>query len=263
MAMRRAAALWESLRSRLGGRWEHGPAAVPSQEPTVDEIVARHLAALGGADRLRSLRSVRMTGRLTGGELNRALMTVSKKRPARYCRRLEAGGDVSIQAVDGELVWGWGEKIDLPRPEPFKSRPARRFRRASDLEGPLLDFQAKGHKLAYAGRENVGATAVHRLDIIWKDGDRGAVLIDAATFLLAKIVEPAFDPQGYLRRSETTYGDYRQVGGIQWPFSELFAVPHTGLRHAILWDSVEVDSELDDALFKMPQPPTTAMPAAH
>src|SRR5262245_6535934 len=129
--MGRAADLWGFLRSRWSGEPSPAPATpatVAGREPTAEEVIARHLAALGGADRLRALRSLRMTGRITGGELYRGAMTVVKKRPARYCRRLGAGSDLAIQAVDGEVAWGAGEKIGFSRPAPFSRKAARRLK---------------------------------------------------------------------------------------------------------------------------------------
>src|SRR5213595_4125810 len=70
---------------------------------TVDELVAKNVAAKGGADALRSLQSVRFTGKLLVNEGQIQLAYVeTKKRPGGIRDEVTLQGMTAIQAYDGE-----------------------------------------------------------------------------------------------------------------------------------------------------------------
>src|ERR1700746_3435904 len=74
--------------------------------PTVDELVAKNVAAKGGADALRALQSVRFTGKMLGNEGQFQLAYVeTKKRPGEVRSEATLQGMTAIQAYDGEQGW--------------------------------------------------------------------------------------------------------------------------------------------------------------
>src|ERR1700740_433148 len=59
-------------------------------DQTVDGLVEKYLAALGGKEKLASLRSLKMTGKLIRqGGIPPTPLTIEKKRPHEVLRRLE------------------------------------------------------------------------------------------------------------------------------------------------------------------------------
>src|SRR5207247_4186896 len=73
---------------------------------TVDELVAKNVAAKGGVDALRALQSVRFTGKMLVNEGQIQLAYVeAKKRPAEVRSEVTLQGMTAIQAYDGEQCW--------------------------------------------------------------------------------------------------------------------------------------------------------------
>jgi hypothetical protein len=73
---------------------------------TVDELVAKNVAAKGGVDALRALQSVRFTGKMLVNEGQIQLAYVeTKKRPSDVRAELTLQGMTAIQAYDGEQGW--------------------------------------------------------------------------------------------------------------------------------------------------------------
>src|SRR6185295_7428147 len=74
-------------------------AAAAAAEETVDGVIARHIAARGGAKRMQAIQSLRMTGRATTGPGKVALVSRQVKRPGRL--RMEC----AFQGMTGVYVW--------------------------------------------------------------------------------------------------------------------------------------------------------------
>src|SRR6476660_8047004 len=70
---------------------------------TVDELVAKNVAAKGGADALRALQSVQFTGKLlvNQGQIQLAYVE-TKKRPGEVRSEATLQGMTAIQAYDGQ-----------------------------------------------------------------------------------------------------------------------------------------------------------------
>jgi hypothetical protein len=230
-------------------------AEASSWEPaSAEDLVARYLEARGGRERLAAVQSVRMVGKVTGGELKGNRIVIEKKRPSSGRRLIDDKGGLTIHAVQGDIAWEVGAAIDAPKARPSHRVASRRLKRASDIDGVFVDAKAKGHRLELAGRERVGATDAFKVKIHFKEGDPGggALFFDAARGLLVKSVEMMFSPGGLIVPAEATFSDYREVDGLLWPFSEVVVMPRFGLRWTYVWETLEVNVRLDEAVFSMP-----------
>src|SRR5262249_20391963 len=78
---------------------------LPAAAQTADEIIAKNLAARGGADKIRSIKSLNITGRLTGPGMD-APIKVQLKRPNKFRMDLTVQAEKTItQAYDGNSGW--------------------------------------------------------------------------------------------------------------------------------------------------------------
>jgi photosystem II stability/assembly factor-like uncharacterized protein len=237
--------------------------AAPALGLGVDEVVARHLQALGGDDKLLAIKTLRLTGKATfgggDGTVEAAWGQVQKRDAGAGIPAIR--NEVTLQgltAVDaGSAKEGWSL-------DPFEGR--REPRRASadevkglgqdaDLDGPLLGWKEKGHKVEYLGTEDVDGTPAHKLRIRLKDGDVVYDFLDPQHFLLIREVRERHI-RGAERVSETDLGNYAQVAGVWLPFSVESGRkgrPRSA-RYAI--EHAEVNVPIDDAVFQMPAPGT-------
>ena len=71
------------LRKALPGLLLTAAFAAPAAAQTVDELIAKSLEARGGLDKLKAVHSIRMTGRMSVGADDLA-MVVEMKRPASF-----------------------------------------------------------------------------------------------------------------------------------------------------------------------------------
>ena len=222
--------------------------AGPSYAQTVDEIVAKHIQAKGGAEKLKSVSSVRMTGKLTSQGRD-VPMTVMTKRPNLLRQEITTPGGLAVNAFDGETAWSLAPGAAVPRE--ITGPQADAARSNTEFDGPLLDYKAKGHTLELVGKEKVGPEEAYHLKLTRKSGDVEHYYLDADTGLeLKRTVE--VEAGGMKQTLESELSDYKAVEGLMVPHTITQLVGGTTVMQMTM-EKVEFNTPIDDALFRMPK----------
>jgi outer membrane lipoprotein-sorting protein len=235
------------LRTTLLALAASAAAAVSSPAQTVDEVIARSLEARGGLARLQATLSVRMQARVTQGGHTTPL-TIEMKRPGRFRADFKVDGTPAVMAWDGREAWGLSPVSH--RPEPLPEAAARGMSERADLDGPLVDYAAKGHRLAIEGKSQVGEHYAYRIRVTKKSGDVEYHFIDERSWLPVRVESRQVGPRGPVMAA-SNLGDYREVAGFLWPYTienEIGGVPE---GQTIRIDKLEANVEIDDARFSM------------
>jgi hypothetical protein len=229
-------------------------AALPSiaRAQSVEEIVARHIAARGGYERLKAVQSMRIV-RTYGTFGANIPVVITKKRPAllRIDQTLP-NGRTATRGVTGPVAWDRSPDGKVSERQPEAAAETREI--DADFDGLLVDYEKKGHKVAYRGRERIGGVDTHRLDVTLASGGTRTVYLDAESFLERRQAGSMTLPQGNTRAEVVlTFSDYRDVGGLKFPFAideERNAFPVQTI--AIYTERIELDVPVDDAIFAKP-----------
>ena len=64
----------------------------------------------------------------------------------------------------------------------------------ADMDGPLVDYAKKGHKVEYAGQESVEGSQAHMLKVTLKNGTITTMFLDADMYLNVKDSIKGEDP---------------------------------------------------------------------
>ncbi|HWU90281.1 MAG TPA: hypothetical protein VN253_23615, partial [Kofleriaceae bacterium] len=233
-------------------------ASAPAAAETLDQILARNLAARGGEARLRGVKSLRLTGRATfgGGDFSvEAAWGLAQKRPGMLRMEMTLQGLTQVTAYDGREGWSMSPFGGRRDPERSSADDARALAQQADLDGPLVDWRAKGHRLEYLGTEDVDGTPAYKLRVTRKDGDVQYVYIDPDSALEIRVTT-VHKIRGTESISETDFGSYQQVGGIWFPFSVENGGKGGPKGFRIAVERVELDPVIDDAIFRFPAPGT-------
>jgi photosystem II stability/assembly factor-like uncharacterized protein len=229
------------------------PLSSPASADALDDILARNLAARGGAARLRELKSLRITGRavLGGGgfSIEAAWGQVQKRGSVRS--ELTLQGLTQIQAYDGKEGWSvspFGGRRDA---EKASDDDARGFAQDAEIDGPLVDWRAKGHTIEYLGSEDVDGTPAIKLRVTRKDKDLQYVYIDPDSALEIRITTVR-KIRGAENIAEVDLGGYQQVAGLWIPFALEAGGPGGARGLRIIVERAEVNPVIDDAMFKLP-----------
>ena len=219
---------------------------------TVDELVAKNVAAKGGADAIRALQSVRFTGKMLVNEGQIQLAYVeSKKRPAEVRSEVTLQGMTAIQAYDGEQGWKVSPFQGRKDPEKMSADDTKSLLEEAEIDGPLVDWKAKGSTVEYLGTEDVDGTLAHKLKVVRKNGDVTFVYLDPDAFLEIRKTTQRVE-QGAQVEVETDVGDYEKIAGVFLPFSIESGRKGDPDKQKIIIDKAEGNIPVDDAIFRFP-----------
>ena len=228
-----------------------GLVAATGWSQTVDEIVARHIDARGGRDKIKALQSVRMTGRIRAGGGRQASVVREVSRPGLIRLEFTIDGVTNVFAFDGVHGWQVSPSFGSFEPQALAAGGEELATEQADIEGPLVDWKAKGHRVELVGRQTVDGREVYELKLTLKGG---AVLYDSldAQSLLEVRRRATRTVRGASVEVDTTFGDYREVGGLRFPYTiDSFASGRA--RHVeVTVENVELNPALDAARFRMP-----------
>jgi hypothetical protein len=162
------------------------------------------------------------------------------------------------QAYDGKTGWQINPFQGSKVAEPMSPEELRDAEEQADLDGPLVDWKSKGHKVELVGKEKVEGTDAWKLKVSLKNGNVQNIFLDADSFLDIRI-EQKRTVRGTEVESEQTIGDYKDVDGLL--LAHAFETNAKGQpeKQKLTIEKVELNVPIDDARFAMP--PANGAPA--
>ncbi|MBI4913193.1 MAG: outer membrane lipoprotein-sorting protein [Acidobacteria bacterium] len=235
------------------------PGVLAAQTLGVDQILAKHYEARGGLAKMQAVKSMRVTAKMSGGPAEFP-MVIEQKRPAYLRVEINFQGMSMIQAYDGKAGWSINPFASAKKdPEPMTPEELRQVEQQADLDGPLVNWKEKGHKVEAMGRESVEGGDAFKLKLTLKNGDIVYVFLDTDNFLEIKHAAKRKIRDTEVE-GESVYGDYKEVGGLMIAHSIEAGAKGMPQRQKITIQKIELNVPLDDARFAMP-PKKTETPA--
>jgi hypothetical protein len=194
-----------------------------------------------------------MSGRVTAGGGREALVVREILRPDKIRTEFTFQGVTGVYAFDGERGWKVAPFEGSFAPEPMEEEEASQAADQADIEGPLVDWKAKGHQVELAGKETLDGREVYELRVTLRSGRMVTQFLDAETFLRVRAKSERI-VRGHRVEIETTFDDYRSVQGVSSPHSIETSAVGRPRRLAIEVEEIVVNPPLDETAFRMPAP---------
>jgi outer membrane lipoprotein-sorting protein len=251
----RASAKWSAL-AALGLAWAvHAQAQAPAR--TADDVIEKHLAALGGRDALAKLET-----RISKGTVSVSLqgtdisgpIEIYNKAPNKMRTHFEL--DLSSFGGDNVVV---DQRCDGKTAFISHSMQGDREITGSQLQGmvnaqfpsPLMVYKQTGATVQLTGTDTIGGRQVYVLRYTPKTGPATRQYIDAETYLSLRAVTTLDAPElGGAAEQTTDVSDFRDVDGIKVPFTLHIVNPAQTVT--ITLASVEHNTPIDEAMFTRP-----------
>ena len=223
-----------------------------TNQPTVDELVAKNIEAKGGATAVKSLQTLRSTGKLLvqQGQIELGYLQ-TKKQPDEVRTEASLQGMTQIEAYDGKDGWKVSPFFGRKDPERMSADDVKALVEDTEIDGPLADWKTKGSTIEYLGTEDVDGTPAHKLKVVRKNGDVSFVYLDPDHFLEIRIVTQRVR-QGAHEEVETDLGDYEKAGGVFVPTSIEVGRKGAPDKQMVVIDKVEANVPVDDTIFHFP-----------
>jgi hypothetical protein len=219
--------------------------SVFSYAQTADEVIDKHLAAIGGKEKLLTLSSVVMEGTLTvqGMEIPVKLTQVHNKG-----QRV----DISAMGMNGYIIQtateGW-TYMPFQGQTKAEATPAEVVKETSDAQidaqGILLNYKDKGHAVEFLGKEDVEGTECFKLKVTMKNGLVQTLFFDPSTYFNIKTITKS-KASGQEVEQTQTYSNFKKIDeGFTFPF----AMTGFGPGELVI-TKIEVNKPVDESLFK-------------
>ena len=224
------------------------------------EVASKNATARGGLAAWRAVHTMTMSGKLTAGGNQRGTLPVPASVPGKgkevrdivparpveevqlpFVMELERGrkmrfelqfnGQTALQVFDGSAGWKLRPFLNRRTVEPYTAEETKLSAEQADLDGPLMDYAAKGTRIELEGVGKVEDRDTYRLKLTTKTGAVLHLWIDAQTFLDTKIEGQPRRLDGVSHPVEIYFRDYRAVNGLQIPFlleTEVLPVAQAG-----------------------------------
>ena len=218
---------------------------------TADEIVAKHIEAMGGAEKWKALKAMEMNNKFTvqGMDIESKTVIVNGKS---LRTDIAVMGQEIISAVDGETGWaqqpammgGTGEPEDMP------GALVKESRKQVNLGGSLLNYKENGSTVDLVGKEKLDGVDVYHLKLTEKSGDVTNLFLSATNYYTLKSSGKR-NVQGKEIEAEVNYSNFKQVEGLTFPYTIETASPMGGMM-TIETDTIKLNPKVDESIFKKP-----------
>jgi outer membrane lipoprotein-sorting protein len=221
---------------------------------SVSQIIERNVSALGGLEAWRAVTTMMWAGKMeAGGKENTELPFVLRmKRPLKS--RLEIGfkGDIAVQVYDGINGWKLRPFLGRREMEPYTEEEMKAASAQADLDGPLVDYAAKGTNVELEAAEKVENRDAYKLKLTLKNGQIQHIWVDAQTFLEVKQDGTPRRLDGKFHPVAIYFRDYKPVEGLLVPYVTETVVEGVKQTHKMTIVNVVVNPALDDSVFAKP-----------
>ncbi|MFL6336598.1 MAG: CocE/NonD family hydrolase [Pyrinomonadaceae bacterium] len=226
--------------------------AVPAGLPTVEQILERYVAAVGGRAAIERLTSRVLKGTYTvPGRNFSAPVTIYAKAPDKLAIVVADPEHTMMQGFDGKV--GWEEEFGNPGLRELSGVPLAELRRQADFYH-ALHLRESYPKMTLMGTAKVGDREAYVIEAVPAEGRTARLYFDAQTHLLVRR-DLLADPPQEQPIAEALLEDFREVDGVRIPFTRRTFYPLAGEERRVVvitLDDLKHNIPIDDSRFKKP-----------
>lgn len=224
---------------------------------SVDDVLSKYFASIGGVDKWKSLNTMKITGQVPTPQGDFAF-EMSRKAPNKMIISLDVMGQKLVpQAFDGETAWTINPFMGNPEAQKLPEGQTRDLKRDAVFEDPFIDFATKGSEVTYEGTGEVEGIQCHILKLTQNKGmgeeeNVSSYYFDAETYLPLMVKQTMNNEQMGNQEVEVYMSDYQDIGnGLLMAFSIDTRIGGQSVQ-VIKFSSVVINEDLPDDLFKYP-----------
>lgn len=214
-----------------------------SYAQTADEIINKHIVAIGGVDAWKKVNSMVSTGTVKVQSAEIAMtQTVLNNKGSRL--------DLSVMGMNGYQIvtptagWNFMPFQGQKAPEPVTSDDLKEAQDDLDVQGSLIDYKTKGHSIEYVGTDDIEGVDAIKLKETLKSGKVVTIYFDPKTYYIIRTVSKQ-KANGKEMDVTTNLNNYQKLPeGIMVPFS--IGLPFGELTLT----KVEINKPIDENIFK-------------
>lgn len=217
---------------------------------SVDDIINKHVEAMGGAAALSQFKSLRMeaTMQVMGMEIETKTTIVHQRG---YHSETEVQGMKIVQAIDGNKGWMINPMMGQTTAQALPEEAVSSMSNQIDLTG-MYKYAEKGIKAELVGEESVEGEPAYILTLTLPAGGKVANYISKNSYYVIKTVVKTV-VEGQEIETKVSQSNFKKVNGITYPFTSQIETPAMPGAVTMLVKNIEVNGAVDEAIFAMPK----------
>ncbi len=219
-------------------------ATLSSFSQNVDEIVKKHIEAIGGKDNWSKVKSIKSSGtvKAQGAEVKIVVQQIDKKASRQDIAVMGMNGYNILTTTEG---WNFMPFQGQTKPEPLTADDVKKSQDGLNIQPDFLTYKEQGKKLEYIGKDDIDGTECFKLKMTDKEKKETAYFIDPSTYYIIK-QSSKVTVNGKEVEDATSMSNYKkQDCGIVYPFSVV------GGWGEMEVTSLEINPKIDEAIFKV------------
>jgi hypothetical protein len=215
------------------------------QAQTADEIVNKHIDAIGGKENWKKVNSMKLEASLSvqGMDIPVIIYQIHNMGQRQEYTVMNTTGYTIVTKDSG---WNFNPMQGQSKAEPMTGDELKAAQDGLDIQGDLLDYAAKGHKIELMGKEDIDGTEAYKIKLTRKSGSEVITYIDPTTYYVIRTINKV-KVNGQEIEQKINVSNYQKLPeGIVVPFT----MEMPGAPAPVNIKKVEVNPVLDPALFK-------------
>ncbi len=211
---------------------------------TADDIITKHIDAMGGADKLKTVNSLVASGNVNANGTKIPIkITMIQNKGVRV--EFTFNGMTGYQILSKDSGWNFSPFQGQTKPEPMTPDDVKKNQDQLDIQDDLFDYKTKGSTVESLGTDEVEGTDCYKLKVTQNNGKEKTYYLGKDDYMTVKVTEKN-TVNGKEVESNTMYSNYKPVGdGMKFAFNQ-----NNNMQGEIIFDTVTVNTPVDEKLFK-------------
>ena len=229
---------------------------------TVDDILDKYIAARGGKDKLKAIKSIIIEGSRERMDTKTSIK-IFKEQGKLSRTEFDMAGSTGFMLVTDKEVWNYYPKR-MQEPQKMPEAAVVLSQPELDIPGPLVDYLLKGHKAILQGKEFAGNINCYKISLTQKTGRTINYWIDIDSYLLIqssvmvdRMIGVRSDNNEQVVDSRTPtelftfYKDYKLIDGIMFAHTiEVFNPTGESMNGgSTTFNKIEINKPIDPKMY--------------